>query len=259
MDHAAGRRHNLHQAVEAVIDRQVRIDQRLQHVGASRIGLGVGGIDRRPPLRVGAGHVESNPPGPLKVDSGGQAYRAVGEAVAVHHALGAEFALRKPGHFRSRPPLGVFEKLLDIGVEGLQSQSIDQCGQPAGPGAVGGHLGPKIAAGLVLGADLSQDQSKDILHQLSILHHFDRRDDDALLKNFLKGPDTGRSPAPDIHVVGQVGDIAKETVPVKKGRNEGNVVEMDSSLVGVVGDERVSRSQPVGAVGAHHARHAENQ
>ena len=166
MDHATGRSHHPQQAVEAVVDRQVRIDQRFEHVGAGRIGLSVGGIDRRPSLGVGAGEIESNLPGAVKADPGGQTHRAVGEAVAVHHALGAEFTLGKLGHFRSRPPLGVFEKFFDIVSDRFQSQPLDQGAQPASPGTVGGHLGPKVAAGLVLGADLSQDQSKDILHQL---------------------------------------------------------------------------------------------
>ena len=259
MDHAAGRSHNPHQAVKAVVDRQVRIDQRFQHVGTGRIGLGVGGIDRRPPLGVGAGQIESNPPGALKVDPGDQAHRAVGEAVAVHHALGAEFALGKLGHFRSDAPLGVVEQFLGIFGDRLQPQSLDQAGHPAGPGVIGRDLRPKIAAGLMLGADLGQNQPEDVLHHLPVLHHFDRRDNDAFLKHLLEGPNAGRRPTPDIHVVGQVGDIAKETVPVEQGRNEGDVVEMDSPLIGMVGDERVSRSEPVGAVGAHHARHAVNQ
>ena len=45
--------------VEAVVDRQVGVDQALERVGARRERLRVGRVDRRAALRVGAGEVEA--------------------------------------------------------------------------------------------------------------------------------------------------------------------------------------------------------
>ena len=44
--------------VEAVVDREVGVDQALERVRAGGEGLGVGRVDRRPALRVAAGEVE---------------------------------------------------------------------------------------------------------------------------------------------------------------------------------------------------------
>ena len=68
--------------VEAVVDRQVGVDQALERVGTRREGLREGGVDRRAPLRVAAREVERDAVG-TDLDPRAEPHGLVGVAVGV--------------------------------------------------------------------------------------------------------------------------------------------------------------------------------
>ena len=109
-DRALGRVH-VDQPVEAVVDRQVGIDQALERVRARRERHREGRVDRRAALRVGAGRVEARAVR-AQLDPRLQAHRLVGVAVVVDDALRLVDAVRQRGELGERAPLGVGEQLL---------------------------------------------------------------------------------------------------------------------------------------------------
>ena len=116
---------------------------------------------------------------------------------------------------------------------------LDEGVEPANPRIIGRHLGAKVAARLPLGADLGNDEFKDIGCDLPLAHQLYRRNDDALLIHLLEGSNAGRRAAPDIDVMGQIGYIAKEFLAAIDGRNQRDVVEMDSAAIGIVDEDCV--------------------
>ena len=262
-DHRAGpaavhdrpwRRLDADQPVEAVVDGQVGVDQALEGVRAGRERHRVGGVDRRSPLRVGAGQVETGAVG-VDLDAHPQPDRLVGVAVGVHGALGLVDAMRELGELGPRPPLGVLEQLLHRREDRLDPVAVDERGHAANARRVGGDLGPEVARGLVLGADLGQDQLEDVLQDRAALDELDRRDDHALLEDLFERADRGGRPAADVDVVREVRDVTDQLALVVDGRDQADVVQVDAARVRVVRDEHVAGGQVLGAVRPDRLRH----
>ena len=107
-------------------------------------------------------------------------------------------------------------------------------------GRVGGDLGAEVAGGLVLRADLRQDQREDVVDDRAALDELDRRDDHALLEDLPERADGRRRAAADVDVVREVGDVAEQLAVVVDRRDQADVVEVDAARVGVVRDDHVA-------------------
>ena len=145
---------------------------------------------------------------------------------------------------------------------------MEQGIQPAHTRVVGSNLRPQVAGGLTFGADLGQYQPEDVRHDLPFLHNFHGRYDDTFLEDLTEGADTARCSTPHVYMMGQIGDIAEEgPFPTSRGirdgvvhrRDEGDVVEVHSTQVGVIGHEGVARAQIFGTIGLHYRRHGPGQ
>ena len=252
-DRPSGRVH-ADEPVEAVVHRQVGIDQALEGVGAGRERHRVGRVDRGAPLRVGAGRVEA---GAVRVDLDAhlQPDGLVGVPVRVHRALGFVDAVRKRGELGPGAPLGVLEQLLHRREDRVAAVPLDEREHAADAGGVRGHLGAEVARGLVLRADLGEDELEDVLHDRAALDQLDRRDDHALLEDLLERSDRGGRAAADVDVVREVRDVADQLALVMDGRDQADVVQVDAARVRVVRDEHVAGGEVLGAVLPHRLRH----
>ncbi len=180
------------EAVEAVVHRQVGVDQALERVRAGREGLRVGRVDRRAPLRVGAGVSKRTPSG-AELDARAQAHGLVGVAVVVDGALGLVDAVRQRRELGARAPLGVVEQLVHRREDRLAAVALDQRLHAAHAGRVRGDLRAEVAGRLVLRADLREDQPEDVGHDLPALDELHRRDDHALLEDLAERADATRA------------------------------------------------------------------
>ena len=212
------------------------------------------GVDRGPALLVAAGQVEENA-GLVDDDLDRQANGAIGEAVIVDKAFRRVRSLRQPGDFRPSSLFSVGEQFADGGGHGVEPLPLQQRGQPACPGMVGGDLGAKVAGCFVFGTDLGEDQPGDVRRQFAAVHQLDRRNDDALLKDLTKGADTGRGAAADVDVMGQVGHVAEEPIVVIDRGDQGDVVEVGAGRIGKVGEDGVAGAEIVGTIFLHGPRH----
>ena len=160
-------------------------------------------------MRVGAGRVEA---GAVRVDLDAhlQPDGLVGVAVRVDRALGFVDAVRKRGELGAGAPLRVLEQLLHRREDRVAAVPLDERQHAADAGRVRGHLGAEVAGGLVLRADLGEDELEDVLHDRAALDQLDRRDDHALLEDLLERPDRGGRAAADVDVVREVRDVADQ-------------------------------------------------
>ena len=126
--------------------------------------------------------------------------------------------------------------------------------QPAGAGRVGGDLGPEVARGLVLGANLGEDEGEDVLDDLSRLDDLHGRDDHALLEDLPEGTDRRRGAAADIDVVREVRDVPEQLALHDHRRDQADVVQVDAARIRVVRDDHVAWRQILRAIGADRVR-----
>ena len=241
-------------AVEAVVDRQVRVDQALERVRAGREGLGIGGVDGRAPLRIAPGEIERHPVGG-DLDPGAESHRLVAVPVRVDRALRLEDAVRQSGDLGARATLGVVEQLLHRGDDRRVAMAPDERLEPPRAGRVRRDLGAEVARGLVLGADLGEDQGEDVVDDPSRLDDLDGRDDHALLEDLPEGADRRRCASADVDVVGEVRDEPEQHAFDEHGRDEADVVQVDAARIRVVRDDHVTRPQVLDAVRPHRVRH----
>ena len=92
-------------------------------------------------------------------------------------------------------------------------------------------------------------------HDAAAVDDLDRRDDHALLEDFAERADRGRRAAADVDVMGEVGDVPDQLLPVEHGRDQADVVQVDAARERVVRDDHVAGPQFRGAVVAHRARY----
>ncbi len=242
------------QAVEAVVDGEVGVDQALEGVGAGGEGHRVGRVDRRAPLWVRARRVEVDALGADR-DARPQAHRLGRVAVVVDEALGLVRAEREPGELAARAPLGVVEQLAHRRHDRVAAVALDERLDAADAGRVGGDLGAEVAGRLVLRADLRQDELEDVGHDLPAVDELHRRDDHALLEDLAEGADARRRAAADVDVVGDVGDVAEELAARVDGRDQADVVQVHAARERVVRQQHVAGSELPGAVLEDRLRH----
>ena len=113
-------------------------------------------------------------------------YGLVGIAVVVHVAVGGEFTLWELCNLGAGAPLGIGHEFIDIPIDGVYSGLLCELGQAARASSVCRHLGAKVTGSFSFGADLSQDESKNVCDYLAGSHQLDRRNDDAFLIDLAK-------------------------------------------------------------------------
>ena len=133
--------------------------------------------------------------------------------------------------------------------------AADERLQPADAGRVGGDLGAEVAAGLVLGADLREDQVEDVAHDPAARDDLHRRDDHALLEHLPERPDRRGRAAADVDVVREVRHVAEQLAVVVDGRDQADVVQVDAARERLVRDDHVAGLEVLGAVVEDRARH----
>ena len=184
-----------------------------------------------------------------------QLHRLVGVAVDVDGALGLVDAVRQRRDLGAGAPLGVVEQLAHRAGHRLEAVAADERLQPADAGRVGGDLGAEVASGLVLGADLRQDQVEDVAHDPPARDDLHRRDDHALLEHLAERADRRGRAAADVDVVREVGDVAEQLAVVMDRRDQADVVQVDAAREGLVGDDHVAGLEVLGPVVEDRARH----
>ncbi len=251
---AALRRVEMNDPVEAVVHRQVRVDQALERVRAGGEGLRVRRVDRRAPLWIAARQVEEDAVG-RDLDPRPEPHGLVGVAVGVDRALGLVDAERQRGELGPRAPLRVVEQLRHRGHDRGVAVARDERLEPAGPGRVRRDLGAEVTRSLVLRPDLREDQLEDVVDDPPGLDDLDRRDDHALLEHLAEGADRGRRAAADVDVVGEIRDVAEQLSVGEDRRDQADVVQVDAARERVVRDDHVAGPEVLGAVAPHRVRH----
>src|SRR5262252_6831146 len=143
----AGPAPDVDEAIEAVVHRDVRVDEALEHVHHARVGLRRGGIGGRLALIVAAGEVHGEAAA-VDGDGGHELHGGVGDAVTVHEHVGVEAAVGELRECRPRAPLRIAEELVEVPVQGgravLRGQRLD----PLRPEPIGRRLGAEVAGDL---------------------------------------------------------------------------------------------------------------
>ena len=258
VDDGAGAALDVDQPVEAVVHRDVGIDQALEHVDDARVGLRRGGVGGRLALLVAAGEIDGQAAG-LDRDRGGQLHRLVGDAVAVHEHLGAERAVGELGEGRARAPLRVAQQLLEILRQRGRPVLGHQRRNALNAEAVGRGLGAEVAGDLARAAEVGADHREDVRVDLAALDEAHAGDDEAFLVDLAGDADAAGRAAADIDVMRDVGHVAEQRAVVEDRRDERDVVEVHAALVGIVDEDAVAGLQALRAVGADGARHQVGQ
>src|SRR5499427_8127416 len=99
----AGPAPDVDEAIEAVVDRDVRVDEAPEHVHHARVGLGRRGVGGRLALIVTPGEVDGEA---AAVDGDGrrELHGRIGDAVTIHEHVGAEAAVGELREGRPRAP-----------------------------------------------------------------------------------------------------------------------------------------------------------
>ncbi len=249
----AERRLDPDEIVESLVDWHIRIDQAFQRVGAGGESLGEGRVNRRAPLRVGAGEVEGYA---SVVDSNRrlEADRPVGKAIVVDLTFSFERAAWEPAKLGPGARRGVFDERVDVGGDGRATKPREQLRKSALPGHVCRDLGAQVAGGFSLAPNLGEDEPKDVVDDRTVRDQADDWNDHALLEDLAKGADGGRRTTADVDVVGQVRDVAEKLAVVEHRRDHGDVVEVNPAAVGIVGNEHVAGLEAFRAVGPNRLR-----
>ncbi|HWO05173.1 MAG TPA: hypothetical protein VNQ54_10290, partial [Methylomirabilota bacterium] len=154
--HRAGAAADVDQPVEAVVDRDVRVDQALEHVHHARVGLRRGGVGGRLALVVAAGEIDGHAP-PLDGHGGLEPHRLVGDPVAVHEHVGGEAAVGELGEGGAGAPLGVAQQLVEVVGQGAGAVLGGQGLDPLRAQAIGRGLGAEVARDLARAAEVGAD------------------------------------------------------------------------------------------------------
>ena len=214
---------DLEQPVEAVVDRQVGIDEALERVRAGGERLRVRRVHRCATLRVRPRRVEAHAVVP-DLDACVQVHRLVGVAVGVDEALGLVDAVRKRRELGTRAALGVLEQLLHRRADRLEAVPLDESLYAADAGRIGGDLGAEVSRRLVLRPDLRQHEPEDVVDDPAVPHELDGRDDHAFLEDLAERADRRGRAAADVDVMCEVRDVAEQLALVVHGRDERDVV-----------------------------------
>ena len=247
VDDRAGPGADVHQAVQPVVDGNVRVDQALEHVDDGRVGLRVGGVGGGLALRVGLAQVH----GHVFAVHGyrhPEAQLLVADPVAVHPRFGRVAAVRESGELGPHAALRVVQQPLHVRGQLPRAVLFHQLAQAAHPQAVGGGLGAEVAGDLVHAAEVGADDLEHALVDHAVAHEAHGRDDEALLVDLAGHPDAARRAAAHVHVVGDVGHKTEQLSVVKHGRDQCDVVEVHTAGERVVAEQHVPRLQPVAPV-----------
>ena len=254
MDHRAGTAPDVDEPVEAVVHRDVRVDQALEHVHHARVGLRRRRVRGRFALVVAAGEVDGQA-APLDRDGGGELHRLIGDAVAVHQHVRGEAAVGKLREGRARAPLRVAQQLVEVVRQGGGAVLRHQRFDPLRPETVRRGLRAEVAGDLAGAAEVRADHREEVPVDLAVLHEPHRRDDQPLLVDLARHPDAPRGAAPHVDVVRDVRHVAEERSLVEHGGDEGDVVQVHPAQVGVVDEDAVARGEVIGPVGPDRPRH----
>ena len=170
------------QPVEAVVGVDVRRQHALQDVGDGREREGERGVDRRPPLRVGAGEVDLDAFW-TRAYRGPNAHRRTAPAVIVEEVLAGESPARKVFEACRHQALRVIEQSLRIALQVFATVALDQFGELHLAGAVGGQLRAQVACHLFFCAHVCKHQLQQPRVQLTALLKDKRRNDQSFLVN----------------------------------------------------------------------------
>ena len=254
VDHCPLRGDHSDVLVEPIVHRQVGIRNALEGVGRRGVGLSIGGIHGSPALRVRPREVEQHPVG-VDHHARHQTHRLIGEPVVVDVTFGLVLPLRQLRQFRPRAPIRVGDEFVHVEVHRLRTVAFEQRRQPPHPGVVGRELSPEVARRLALGPNLGNHQPEDVVHDLSRLHQLHRRDDHPFLVDFPESAHTRRGPTADVHVVGQIGEIAVNLALVVERRDHHDVVQVSAAGIGVVGHQVIPRAEVLNPVLQHRLAH----
>lgn len=181
-------------------------------------------------------------------DSCLEADRAAAVAVVIDRPFGLVGAGGERCEFGAGASFGVVEEFAHRRVDRGAAVAGDEDAEASCAGCVGGDLGAEVAAGLVLGADLGEDEREDVGDDLSCCDESHGRHDHSFLEHLSERADARGSPATDIDVVGEVGDVAEELPVGMHGSDQAYVVQVHPTWVRVVGDEHVARAEPIDPV-----------
>jgi hypothetical protein len=118
------------QPIEAIVDRDIGVEQAFQDIDRSRIGLGEGGIGAGWSLWCALGPIDANA---AMIDAGG----GIGlnwltaDTIAIHECFGAEGVVRKLCKGVGGTPLGVIQHFVEIGFKLCAAISFQQRSQTA--------------------------------------------------------------------------------------------------------------------------------
>ncbi len=252
--HRAGSAPDVDEPVEAVVHRDVGVDQALEHVHHPGVGLRRGGVGGRLALVVAVGEIDGQP-ALLDRHGGREPDRLVGDPVAVHEHVRREAAVRELGEGGPRPALGVAQELVEVVAQRGRAVLRDDRLDPLRAQPVGRGLGAEVAGDLARAAEVGADHREQVAVDLAALHEAHRGNDQPLLVDLARHPDAPGGAAAHVDVVGDVRHVAEERLLVEHGGDERDVVEMDPPQIGVVDQDPVAGGEALGPVGRDRPRH----
>ena len=206
---------HLDQLVQALVDRNVRVQQAFQNVDAGGEGLRQVAVHGRRPLPVRSGEVEPDAAA-VQRHPGLQVNGPVADPVVVQPPLGFE---RPPGQALQFGPgaiLRVLQQLVDVEVQGVASVTVEQGREAPHSHVVGGDLRPKVSGNLLFRPHVGQEQLPDLAVDLAAGDQLHHRQNEPLLVDLAKGADAGRGASAHVHVMAGVGDVTGQLVPVEE-------------------------------------------
>ena len=254
VDHRARTALDVDQPVEAVVDRNIGVDEALEHVHHARIRLRGRRIGRGLALVIAPGEIDRHAPA-FDRHGGRELHRLVGDTVAVHEHLGAERSVGEFRERRARTTLGVAQQLLEVVSQRRGAVLGDERLDALGAEPVGRRLGPEVSGDLTRAPEVGADQREDVGIDLAALHEAHGRDDEPLLVDLARHADAARRAAAHVDMVGDVGHVTEQHALVEDRRDECDVVQVHAAQIGIVDQDAVTRRQPLGPVGADGARH----
>ena len=219
---------------------QVRINGRLEGVVGTGQGHGPGAVDRAPGLGGRTAEVDDDL-FILDAHFGLDRQQIVDDAVAFQEVLEGVLPPGQLGDAGQHPFLRVVDQALHVKDGLLRPVFADDLGEAVLAHVVGRQLGLEIALGFLAGADVGCDQGHYLLIHHPGLHDPDGRNPDPLLEDLGgDGRHAPRGDAPDVHMMGQVGQDAQALPFMEQGRDDADVGQMGAADVGVVGDDGIA-------------------
>jgi hypothetical protein len=161
MHHRAGTTPDVDQAIEAVVHRDVRIYQALEHVDHARVGLGRCRIGGGRALVVAPGEIDGQASA-LDGHGGREPNGLRGDAVPVHQHVRRESAVGKLCERSPGAPLRVLQQLVQIARERGSAMLRDERLDPLSAQAVRRCLRPEVARDLACATEVRSDHREEV-------------------------------------------------------------------------------------------------